>query len=101
VTYFVVLRRSGPEWNFGLPLEQQSQWDEHADFMDRLVDNGFVLLGGPLAHDETRAILVVQAQDEDAVRRTLADDPWHESHLVVESVDEWTIRLSARSLAVE
>ena len=89
----MVLRRSGPEWQTGLPLEQQSGWDEHARFMDGLVDNGFVLLGGPLAHDESRALLVVRADNEDAVRRALADDPWHESHLVVDSVDAWTIRL--------
>ena len=95
MTFFVVLRRSGPEWKSGLPLEEQSGWDEHADFMDALVDNGFVLLGGPLTHDETRALLVVQADDETTVRRTLADDPWHESHLVVDSVDAWTIRLGA------
>lgn len=76
-----------------MPLERQSKWEEHADFMDALVRDGFVLLGGPLADDETRAILVVQADDEDVVRRTLADDPWHESHLVVDSVDAWTIRL--------
>ena len=74
-------------------MEQQSRWGEHAAFMDRLVDDGFVLLGGPLTDDETRAILVVQADDENAVRSTLTDDPWHESHLVVESVDAWTIRL--------
>ena len=95
MTYFVVLRRSGPEWKSGLPLEEQSGWDEHAAFMDQLVDDGFVLLGGPLANDESRAILVVRADDEDAVRRTLADDPWHETHLVVDSIDAWTIRLGA------
>ena len=95
MTYFVVLRRSGPEWKPGLPLEQQFGWDEHANFMDNLVDDGFVMLGGPLTNDETRAILVVHADDQTQVRRTLADDPWHESHLVVESVDAWTIRLGA------
>jgi hypothetical protein len=93
VTYFVVLRRSGPEWRPGMPLEEQPGWDEHATFMDGLVDKGFVLLGGPLTGDETRALLVVRADDEKTVRRILADDPWHESHLVVASIDEWTIRL--------
>ena len=93
MTYFVVLRRSGPEWQPGVPLEQQAGWDEHAEFMDTLIDDGFVLLGGPLTNDETRAILVVEASDEDAVRRTLAGDPWHERHLTVESVEQWTIRL--------
>jgi hypothetical protein len=47
VTYFVVLRRSGLEGRSGMPLEEQSGWDEHATFMDGLADAGFAVLGGP------------------------------------------------------
>ena len=93
--YFVVLRRSGREWDPTRPLEQQSEWDAHAAFMDGLVDVGFVLLGGPLA-DEYRVVLIVEADSEDAVRTTLLRDPWSGTHLVVDSVDAWTIRLDAR-----
>jgi hypothetical protein len=35
----------------------------------------------------------VSADDEDVVRETLARDPWHESHLIVRSIEPWTIRL--------
>ena len=63
--------------------------------MDGLVDAGFVILGGPLA-DEERVVLAVEAESEEAVRETLAADPWHESHLIVETVDRWTIRLDGR-----
>ena len=76
-------------------MEEQSGWDEHAAFMDGLVDTGFVVLGGPLA-DEHRVVLAVEADSEDAVRSTLARDPWSGSHLVVDSVDGWTIRLDGR-----
>ncbi len=95
-TFFVVERRSGPEWDASRPLEEQSGWDAHADFMDGLVEAGFVVLGGPLA-DEHRVILAVEAASEDEVRATLARDPWSESHLVVASVDRWTIRLDGRA----
>ena len=30
---------------------------------------------------------------EDEIRETLARDPWSGSHLVVDSIDPWTIRL--------
>jgi uncharacterized protein YciI len=93
--FLVVQRRSGPQWDPSRPLEEQSDWPAHASFMDGLVDAGFVVLGGPLA-DERRAVLVVEAESEDAVRATLARDPWSESHLRVESVDPWTIRLDGR-----
>jgi hypothetical protein len=93
--YFVVLRRTGPQWDPSRPLEEQSDWRAHAKFMDALVDRGFVILGGPLA-DEHRVVLAVEAESEDAVRATLARDPWSGTHLVVDSVDAWTIRLDAR-----
>jgi hypothetical protein len=64
--------------------------------MDGLVDAGFVVLGGPLA-DERRVVLAVEAESEDAVRATLARDPWDGTHLVVDSVEPWTIRLDGRS----
>jgi hypothetical protein len=53
------------------------------------------VLGGPLA-DEQRVVLAVEADSADAVHATLAQDPWHDSHLRIESVDAWTIRLDSR-----
>ncbi len=63
--------------------------------MDSLVDSGFVVLGGPLA-DEHRVVLAVESESEDDVRATLARDPWSETHLVVDTIDPWTIRLDGR-----
>jgi uncharacterized protein YciI len=63
--------------------------------MDALVDAGFIVLGGPLA-DEERVVHVIEAESEDDVRATLARDPWSESHLRIESIDAWTIRLDGR-----
>jgi len=63
--------------------------------MDGLVDDGFIVLGGPLA-DGVRVAHVVEAESEEAVRATLAGDPWNGSHLVVASVDPWTLRLDGR-----
>ena len=97
MAFFVVLRRTGPQWDPAKPMEQQLDWDAHAAFMDGLVASGFVVLGGPLA-DEERVVLAVEADSEDTVRTTLAADPWSGSHLVVESVDAWTLRLDGRRL---
>lgn len=93
--FFVVERRSGPDWDPSRPMEEQSGWNEHARFMDGLVEAGFVVLGGPLA-DEHRVVLAIEAESEDDVRATLARDPWSETHLVVASVELWTIRLDGR-----
>ena len=63
--------------------------------MDGLVETGFVVLGGPLADDE-RVVLVVEAESEDDVRATLARDPWNETHLRIDTIDRWTVRLDGR-----
>jgi len=94
--FHVVLRRTGPRWDRSRPMEEQSDWPAHASFMDGLVDEGFVVLGGPLA-DEERVVHVVEAESEDAVRATLARDPWSKTHLRVDAIDPWTIRLDGRS----
>lgn len=93
--FLLTLRRSGPQWDPSKQLEEQSDWPAHATFMDGLVDDGFIVLGGPLA-DEHRVVLVVEAESEEAVRATLARDPWSGTHLVVDAVDRWTIRLDGR-----
>jgi hypothetical protein len=94
-TFLVVLRRRGPDYDFSRPLEEQSGWEGHATFMDALVGSGFVILGGPLA-DEHRVVLAVEAESEEAVRARLASDPWHDTLLVIESVEQWAIRLDGR-----
>ncbi|MEO9044173.1 MAG: YciI family protein [Candidatus Dormibacter sp.] len=93
--FMVVLARSGPEWKLSLPMEEQSGWAEHASFMDALVDAGFIVLGGPLA-DERRVLHAVEAESVDDVRATLARDPWSGTHLLVEVIEPWTIRLDGR-----
>jgi uncharacterized protein YciI len=93
--FLLVLRQSGPEWDPSRPMEEQSEWDAHASFMDGLVDDGFIVLGGPLSHDRLVAH-AVEAESEDAIRATLARDPWSETHLQVESIEPWTIRLDGR-----
>ena len=93
--FLVVLHRSGPQWDPSQPLEGQSGWAAHAAFMDGLVDAGFLVLGGPLA-DEHRVVHAVEAESAEAVRATLARDPWSESHLRLDAIDPWTIRLDGR-----
>jgi uncharacterized protein YciI len=95
--FLVQIRRSGPEWDHSRPMEEQSGWHEHAAFMDGLVDAGFIVLGGPLS-DDVRVAHAIEAQSEEDVRATLARDPWSETHLRIEAIEPWTIRLDAREL---
>jgi uncharacterized protein YciI len=93
--FLVMLRRSGPQWDPSRPMEEQSDWPAHAAYMDELVERGFIVLGGPLA-DEHRVVHVVEAESGDAVRAAYARDPWSGTHLNVDTIEPWTIRLDAR-----
>ena len=81
----------GPQWNDAKPRREQEGWDAHAAFMDSLTEEGVIIQGGPL--NERRALLVMQLDDEPAVRRELAADPWHDSVLAIEYVEPWTLWL--------
>jgi hypothetical protein len=94
--YFAVrLTRGGP-WDFSRDLRSQDGWEEHARFMDELVEDGFIMLGGPLAGD--REILhAVCAGSEEEVRTRLAADNWaQDRHLSISSIEPWTILLDGR-----
>jgi uncharacterized protein YciI len=94
--YFAVrLKRGGP-WDWSRPLREQVGWAEHADYMDTLVDDGFIVLGGPLAGD--REILhVISAPVEQTVRERLARDNWHQNGmLTITSIEPWTVLLDGR-----
>ena len=93
--FLVLLHRSGPDWDPSSSMEEQSGWVEHASFMDELVAAGFIVLGGPL-RDGVRVVHVIEAPSEEAVRATLGRDPWSESHLRIEAIEPWTIRLDGR-----
>ena len=91
--YVVRLERGGP-WDWSRGLREQEGWDEHACFMDGLVADGFIVLGGPLEGDR-ETLHVVDADSEDAIRTRFAEDPWAESGmLTVKNVEQWTILLS-------
>jgi hypothetical protein len=62
--------------------------------MDRLVHDGYIVLGGTLPNGATAHAF--QAESEEEVRALWGRDPWHESHLVLESVEPWTVRLDGR-----
>ena len=64
--------------------------------MDSLVEEGFIVLGGPLA-GEREILHVICAPSEQAVRERLAQDNWAQSGmLAVSTIEPWTILLDGR-----
>jgi hypothetical protein len=89
---FLVYQQHGGPWDWSKALREQGQFDEHARFMDALVDEGFIVLGGPL--DERDVLLAVRADTEASIRRRLADDPWIVNGMLsITDIRPWSILL--------
>jgi len=90
---FAVFREAGPGWDSSKPLREQQAWPEHAAFMNALVEEGFVVVGGPVGGGP-RTLLMVEAESEAAIRHRLDQDPWAPLELLtVESIEPWKILL--------
>jgi uncharacterized protein YciI len=77
-------------------MREQDGWDEHARFMDELVADGFIVLGGPLEGDR-EVLHIVEAPSKETVRARLAEDNWEQNGmLTTTSVEGWTVLLDGR-----
>jgi hypothetical protein len=93
---FALTMVHGPRWEDSRGIREQRAWDEHAAFMDALVDDGFVILGGPIG-DGKQTMLVIEAVDELEVKQRLGEDPWAPMGLLqIGSLQPWTIWLDGR-----
>jgi uncharacterized protein YciI len=93
---FVTISSAGPNRDPLKGTREQPLWDEHATFIDRLIAEGFILMGGPFV-DEGGAMLIVNAEDENEVREKLKNDPWFEYGILkLESVKQWEIFIDQR-----
>ncbi len=93
---FAVRLIHGPGWDPSRKIRDQEAWDEHAAFMDALVEEGFVILGGPVGDGE-QALHVVEATDESEIRVRLADDPWASGGLLrIATIEPWALWLDSR-----
>jgi uncharacterized protein YciI len=91
---FAVINTRGPAYRHVVPMEAQEAWRLHADLMNAMVAEGFILLGGPLA--EPDVLLIVRANSADDIRARLAADPWHRQGLLaIKSISPWTLRLGS------
>jgi uncharacterized protein YciI len=93
---FVVISSAGPTREHSKATREQPLWDEHAAFIDQLVAEGFIFMGGPFP-DEGGSMLIVNADDENEVREKLTNDPWMKHGVLkLESVKRWQIFIDAR-----
>lgn len=93
---FIAISSAGPHRDLSKDSRKQPYWDDHARFIDKLVEAGFILLVGPLV-DEGGAMLVLNAEAEVEVRDKLKHDPWYVNGILkLETVKRWQIFIDER-----
>jgi uncharacterized protein YciI len=96
VFFAVHLERGGP-WDWSRDLREQDGFEEHARFMDALVEEGFIVLGGPLEGGRD-VLLAIETPSEEDIRARLALDNWHQNGMLkIKSIEPWTILLDGRT----
>jgi uncharacterized protein YciI len=94
---FAVIRTRGPAYRSDVPLEAQDAWSAHADFMNGLHAEGFIVAGGPL-EDGPDVLHVVRAASAQAIAARFAEDPWERMDLLrTIRIAPWTLRLGELS----
>jgi hypothetical protein len=89
MSYFAVIRETGPGWDHAKGLREQAAWDEHAEFINAASVDGLVLLGGALGAGDS-FLLMLDVESEAEIRRRLDDDPWTEMGLLrIRSIEPW------------
>jgi uncharacterized protein YciI len=94
--YWLVRRKRGGPWDFSRDLREQDGFAEHAEIMDRWVDEGFILLGGPV-EGEKEVVHVIDSPSEEAIREKFSEDNWEQDgKLSTVSIERWEILLDGR-----
>ena len=65
--YLAVVRRRGPAWNHAVPMRAQALWAEHAAFMNALVSERVIVLGGPIGTGEETLLIFAAERIDHAV----------------------------------
>jgi uncharacterized protein YciI len=94
---FAVIRTRGLAYRPDRPLEAQDAWRAHADFMNGLLKEGFVVIGGPL-EDGPDVLHIVRADSAATIAAQFAKDPWEPMGLLrTVRIAPWTLRLGTLS----
>ena len=66
-----------PRENFAATMtaEEQAVWGVHFERLQRLLEEGTLIMAGPTLGPVNTGIAVIEAPDEDAARRLMEEDP--------------------------
>lgn len=90
---FAAILHRGPAYQLSQALEGQQEWEAHRTFMNALVDEGFVVLGGPL-EGTSEVLLIFRAASSEEIMSRWSKDPWAKLDLLrLSRIMPWDLRL--------
>ncbi|MGE3177997.1 MAG: hypothetical protein AB7O32_11045 [Vicinamibacterales bacterium] len=90
---YAVIRRPGAGWRADRTLQEQAEFQPHADYMNRLYARGALVYGGFL-DGGPEVLLIMRGTSPDEVRADLQGDPWVPLEILpVDRVALWTLGL--------
>ena len=101
--HLLVVFRLGPAWNQEVPSARHPALEGHGEYVDRLFDDGRLVIAGPLLNDSgvvaleavTGAVFVLRAATPQEARRLAEADPAVQAGLLeVAEIRHWGIALS-------
>lgn len=97
---FAVTTQKGPHWERQREIREQAEWESHAAFVDELVEQRVIILGGPVSGDDNEvALLAVEATGESEVRSIFGRDPWARNGVFrIGDVRPWLWWLDGRNI---
>jgi uncharacterized protein YciI len=82
--------KAGPTWTSGA-VDEQPGWDEHAAYIDELIERGIFVMGGPLA-DQSGSLSLLENVTEHEALELIAEDPFVANGVFeLEEVRAWNI----------
>ncbi|MBX3447615.1 MAG: hypothetical protein KF765_12750 [Parvibaculaceae bacterium] len=93
MTLFAFIYRPGPAWIEGKPMQEQAL-GPHVGFMQRLKDEGRLLVAGPLL-ETNGGIAVIRAADKQEADGLLASDPAVTSGIFLADAHTWHLAFGA------
>ncbi|MFC0582809.1 YciI family protein [Micrococcoides hystricis] len=81
------------QYTYGNDIEKIEKFrPEHVDFLSELHATGTLLVSGPWSVPNTGALLLIKAEDVDAAKGIMDQDPFARENIVAErSINQWNV----------
>ena len=91
---FLLTFEPGPNYQLEKNFHDQTNWENHSRFSDKLFLQGKIIMYGPL-NDASKVYVVAQGKSESSLRNLFKDDPFVKNGvLILSHVDEWELHLN-------